>query len=133
MIMGNFIFPELRFWALATAWCAAILIFGVIGCLIMSNVRHSVKGWQTVALLLILAVGGWSLMVAFNGYQQWLDIVHHAPAHGLGFYARIINQSYIVDVQRCQIQFAFTALPLLWIGWHLLNLFKQRAVPSLGL
>jgi len=133
MIMGNFIFPELHFWALATAWCAAILIIGVITCLIVSNVRHSIKGWQTVALLLILAVGSWSLMAALNGYQQWLDIVHHAPAHGLGFYERIINQSYTVDVQGCQTQFALTALLLLWIGWSVFGLFRRRTIPSSGL
>ena len=132
MLMGNFIFRELRFWALTTAWCATILMIGVIACLIVSYARHRVKGWQTVAFLLVLAIGDWSLLVALNGYQQWLAIVSDAPVHGLGFYARIINQSYMADVQRCQIQFALTALLLLWVAWSLLDFFKPRTLLSLN-
>jgi hypothetical protein len=124
MGFSNSIFPELHNWALVTGWCAALLIVSTVFFLIVKRVYHRNLQWQVVIFLIIIGIGIWSLIIALDGYQQWLDIVHHAPAHGLIAYARAINENYVADVFRCQIQFAATAILLVamlfMLGWEIL-------------
>jgi hypothetical protein len=109
---SNIIFPELHNWALVTGWCAALLIVSAVFFLIAKQIYHEKLHWQLAVFLLIIGIGVWSLIIAIDGYQQWLDIVHHAPVHGLIAYAHAINETYLADVFRCQIQFAVTVVLL---------------------
>ena len=127
MGLSNVIFPELHNWALVTEWCAALLIVSSVLFLIVKRVYHRKLQWRDAIFFLIIGIGIWSLITALDGYQQWLDIVHHAPAHGLIAYARAINENYVADVFRCQIQFAVTAVLLVamlfMLCWEILPRF----------
>jgi hypothetical protein len=112
MGFSNVIFPELHNWALVTGWCAALLIVSTAFLLMVNLVHRRNSLWQVVIFFLIVAIGIWSLIIALSGYLQWLDIVHHAPAHGLFAYAQAMNEIYLAAVFRCQIQFAVTAVLL---------------------
>lgn len=132
MEFSNIIFPELHNWAFVTGCCAILLIVSAVFFLIIKRVYHRKLHWQAVMFLLSIGIGIWSLIIALDGYQQWLDIVHHAPAHGLIAYARAINENYIADVSRCQIQFAVTAILLVamlfMLGWEIVShlLYRDR-------
>jgi hypothetical protein len=126
MGFGNVIFPELHNWALATGCSAAPLIVSIVFLLIVKRVYHRNLHWQKGAIsLLMIGIGIWSFIIALNGYQQWLDIVHHAPVHGLIAYAHAINANYIAGVLRSQIQFAVVVVLLVamlcMLCWEILS------------
>lgn len=129
--MRDVIFPVLYSWAIITGWCAAILIASAVVLLLVKLVRYrNLRWWTTLFPLFALGVGIWSLVVAFNHYQQWLGITNHSPAHGLIAYEHAVDAMYRTDIYRCQIQFAITALLLVLLvaGWGFFRVLKHRRV-----
>lgn len=131
MIIRDVIFPVLYSWAIITGWCAAFLIASAVALLLTNLVRYRNLGWWTTLFpLFALGVGIWSLVVAFNYYQQWLGITSHSPVHGLIAYEHAVDAIYRADIYRCQIQFAITALLLVLLvaGWGIFRALKHRRV-----
>ncbi len=124
------ILPELYIWSILSGWTAILLILSVIAFFFLRT-RHAKKAWwQYIVLLLIGSLGVWSLIVAYNGYQQWLNFNAMLPEHGVFLGLKLIRTSYLAAIQRCQLQFALTASVLVLLigvaGWRFLRVFAGK-------
>src|SRR5437899_1768304 len=108
MLFNQVIFADLHTWSLLTMISASLLIIGTIVFLSADFIRRKNIWWQDSLFFLALIISIWSLMTALNFYQQWEDIVRHAPHHGVIVYELAINETYRAAVQRCQSQFVVT-------------------------
>lgn len=130
MLFKQVIFADLHTWSLLTMISASLLIIGTIVFLSADFIRRKNIWWQDGLFFLALIISIWSLMTALNFYQQWEDIVRHAPHHGVMVYELSINETYRAAVQRCQSQFVVTivliVLLLFVTGWRLFQPFKSK-------
>lgn len=130
MLFFDVLFPELHTWSILTIISAGLLILGTSFFLLFDLFRRKSIGWRDSVFLLELIISIWSLLVAFNFYQQWNNIVHHLPMHGVIVYEMAINEKYRAAVQRCQSQFVVTILLIIIFlfitGWRLLPPFKAK-------
>jgi hypothetical protein len=124
------ILPELYIWSILTGWTAMLLILSIIAFFFLRT-RHAKKEWwHYIALLLIGGPGIWSFIVAYNGYQHWLNFNALLPLHGVFLGLKLIRTPYLAAIQTCQLQFVLTASVLvLLIGaasWQFLCVFTKK-------
>ncbi|WP_169461041.1 hypothetical protein [Ktedonobacter racemifer] len=131
MFFNDVIFAELHTWSILTTISASLPIIGTTFFLLADLIRRKNIWWQDSLFFLELIISIWSLVVALNFYQQWNDIVRHAPTHGVIVYELSINDTYRAAIQRCQSQFVITIILiviLLFItGWRLFRPFQPKA------
>ena len=127
-------FPELANWIILTGWAAILLLLAVLAFFLLRTSRRKSAWWQYLVLLPIGGVGLWSIVVIYNGYQQWTDFYEQLPAHGRGFVAELLKtqRQYLAATQTCENQFALLAgilVVLLGIAiWQLLRACNSKKV-----
>ena len=124
------ILSELYDWVMLTGWAAVLLILSVIAFFFVGTFFVRNAWWQYVVLLLMGGLGIWSLVVAYNSYQQWLSLNGRLPEHGVFVGLKVIRTQYLAAIQTCQFQFVLTTSVLIvLIGvafWQLLRSFLKR-------
>ena len=122
--------PELYIWSILTGWTAILLILSVIAFFFLRTPHAKNVWWQYPALVLVGGLGLWSFMVAYNGYQQWLNFNILLPLHGVFLGLKLIRTPYLAAIQRCQLQFALTLGVLVLLigaaGWQFLCVFTKK-------
>lgn len=131
LFLPNLLLPELYDWIILTGWAAILLLLAVFAFFLM-GISSARRAWlQYLVLLFIGGLGLWSLMVAYNSYQQWLHFNALMPPHGIYAAVKLIRIPYLTAIQVCQYQFALTAsmliLLLVVVGWQLLHAFTKKA------
>ena len=125
------ILPELYDWIILTCWAAVLLLLAVLAFFLLGTSRTRRAWWQYLALLLLVGIGLWSLVVAYNSYQQWLHFNALLPMHGVYAALLDIRTSYLAVIQICQFQFALlTSILVLLLGvagWQLLRACTKKA------
>ncbi|HVB20502.1 MAG TPA: hypothetical protein VNG51_00970 [Ktedonobacteraceae bacterium] len=122
--------PELYIWSILTGWTAILLILSAIAFFFLRIPHARNAWWRYLVLLLIGGIGLWSFMVAYNGYQQWLNFNAQLPLHGVFLGLKLIRTPYLAAIQTCQLQFALTAGVLVLLigvaGWQFLCVFTKK-------
>lgn len=125
-----FIFIELYDWVILTGWTAIWLMLAAIAFFLLQTPRTKKAWWQYLALLLVGAVGIWSLVVAYNGYQRWLYLNLRLPAHGGPVIFMLLSQAELATIQSYQWQFAPAASALVFLlgcaTWKLQRAFTRK-------
>lgn len=125
-------FRELANWIIFTGWASVLLLLIIVAFFLLGTSQKRSAWWQYLVLLLIGGIGLWSLVVVYNGYQQWSDFYERLPAHGRGFVAGLLKtqRQYLAAIQTCQNQFALLAgilVVLLGIAiWQLLRASTKK-------
>ena len=121
---------ELYNWAVLTGWAAIWLVLAAIAFFLPQTPHTRKAWWQYLALLLAGAIGIWSFVVAYSGYQRWLYLLSQLPQHGVGFALRFYRIPYQAAIQTCQWQFALAASMLVLLivgaGWRLQRAFTRK-------
>lgn len=124
------ILEELYNWVILTGWTAIWLLLAALAFFLLQT-PYDRKVWrQNLALLLVGAVGIWTFVVAYNGYQRLLYLYSRLPQHGVGFAVKLYRIPYQAAIHTCQWQFALAAsvLVLLIVGtaWRLRQAFSRK-------
>lgn len=133
-LFQHVILAELYAWVVLTGWSALLLIFAVISFFLL-GISHTRKAWwQYTGLLLMGALGLWSLSVAYNGYQHWLSFNAQLPAHGLNTAFNRMRTPYLIAIQNCQFQFVLVMSLLMLLlclaGWQIRGALFRRNTPD---
>lgn len=125
-------FWQLSHWVIITGWAAVLLLLAVLAFFLLGTSRRKNAWWQYLALLLVGGIGLYSIVVVYNGYQQWsysntLIPANSDPTRFLYFQAR---PAYLAAIQSCQNQFALLTgilVVLLVIAiWQLLRACNSK-------
>ena len=133
LFQPNLILPDLYDWIILAGWAAVLLLFAVLAFFFLGFSRARHIWWQYFALLLIGGLGVWSIVVAYNTYQQWLHFNAQLPLHGHGINLAVsrLRIPYLAAIQTCQIYFTLTASILVLLlgvaGWQLLRAYIKKA------
>lgn len=124
LFLGDYIFGDLRNWSIFTSISAGLLFAGALVLLLVSLVRRRYAWWQNAAFLLGLAMGAWSLLVAYDAYQQWSAMVQQTPPHAYAVTSIAFADAYRAGIARCQIQCAVNLIAIIlillvacWSAW----------------
>lgn len=129
-LFQNFIFPELYNWVILTGWTAIWLILTATAFFLLQTPHTRKAWWQYLALLVVGAVGVWTFVVAYNGYQRLLYLYSLLPLHGVYLALKLYRTPYQAAIQSCQWQFALAASVLVLLivgaGWRLWRAFTRK-------
>lgn len=118
---GDFIFGDLRNWSIFTSLSAGVLCASAILLLVANLIRRRQAWWQNAVFLLGLAMGAWSLLVAYDAYHRWSAMVQQTPPHAYAVTSIAFAGSYHAGIARCQTQCVLiliaVILLLLIAGW----------------
>lgn len=129
---GAGLFSLLSYWIIITSWATILLLLAVLAFFLLGTSRRKSAWWQYLALLLVGGIGLYSIVVVYNGYQQWSYSYTLLPAHGGPVIFQMLQTRpvYLAAIQSCQNQFALLTgilVVLLVIAiWQLLRACNSK-------
>lgn len=124
------VLPELFDWAALTGWTAIMLLLCILFFAVFTPLHARKTWWQYLILLLMGGLAVWSIIIAYNSYQAWLNFNAGLPIHGVSAAFNQIRKAYLAAIQTCQFQFILTVstlvLVLLAAIWQSGYVFARR-------